>query len=76
MWTAAAGNPSGEPVGSVRGSNRLSVGKKERAPNEGPFLSALEKNDWIQTRAAEQLGISEGVLRYKMQKNRIRRPGS
>jgi DNA-binding NtrC family response regulator len=32
------------------------------------ILSALEKNDWIQTRAADFLGISERVLRYKMKK--------
>ena len=30
--------------------------------------SALEKNNWIQTRAARSLGISERVLRYKMAK--------
>ncbi len=32
------------------------------------LLDALENNDWIQTRAAESLGISERVLRYKMDK--------
>ena len=32
------------------------------------LLSALEKRDWIQTQAAEILGISERVLRYKMRK--------
>lgn len=32
------------------------------------ILSALERYDWIQTRAAESLGISERVLRYKMKK--------
>ncbi|VBB42945.1 Type 4 fimbriae expression regulatory protein PilR [uncultured Desulfatiglans sp.] len=40
------------------------------------ILSALEKNDWVQTRAADQLGISERVLRYKMHKAGIRKPGS
>jgi two-component system response regulator AtoC len=30
------------------------------------LLSALEEHDWVQTRAAEALGISERVLRYKM----------
>lgn len=30
--------------------------------------SALEKHNWIQTRAARSLGISERVLRYKMAK--------
>ncbi|MBF0378290.1 MAG: sigma-54-dependent Fis family transcriptional regulator [Desulfamplus sp.] len=30
--------------------------------------SALEKTDWIQTKAAQVLGISERVLRYKMKR--------
>lgn len=32
------------------------------------LLSSLEQHDWVQTRAAETLGISERVLRYKMKK--------
>ena len=32
------------------------------------LIDALENNDWVQTRAAESLGISERVLRYKMDK--------
>ena len=35
-------------------------------------MSALEKHDWVQTRAADSLGISERVLRYKMKKYRIK----
>ena len=35
------------------------------------IISALEKSDWVQTRAAERLGISERVLRYKMKKGGI-----
>lgn len=31
------------------------------------IITALEKNSWNQTRAAKSLGISERVLRYKMQ---------
>ncbi|WP_242445660.1 helix-turn-helix domain-containing protein [Chromatium okenii] len=34
---------------------------------------ALENAEWIQTRAADQLGISERVLRYKMGKYGLRR---
>jgi two-component system response regulator AtoC len=34
---------------------------------------ALEENGWVQTRAAESLGISERVLRYKMKKYGIRK---
>lgn len=40
------------------------------------ILSALEKSDWVQTRAAELLGISERVLRYKMKKSNIKRPAT
>ena len=36
------------------------------------LLDALEKHDWVQTRAAESLGISERVLRYKMGKAGIK----
>ena len=34
--------------------------------------SALEKNNGVQTRAAEMLGISERVLRYKMKKSGLK----
>ena len=37
------------------------------------ILHALEKNGWIQTRAAEELGISERVLRYKMGKHNLKK---
>jgi len=36
------------------------------------IISALETSDWIQTKAAERLGISERVLRYKMKKYGIK----
>ena len=36
------------------------------------LLSALEEHNWVQTRAAEALGISERVLRYKMGRAGIR----
>ncbi len=32
------------------------------------LTDALEKNSWVQTRAADSLGISERVLRYKMER--------
>ncbi len=35
------------------------------------LVSALEQNGWVQTRAAESLGISERVLRYKMKKHNL-----
>jgi Nif-specific regulatory protein len=35
------------------------------------IIKALEKNAWVQTKAADELGISERVLRYKMKKYKI-----
>ena len=53
-----------------------SLAERLEAVEQEMILSALEKSDWIQTRAAERLGISERVLRYKMKKGGIRRDGS
>lgn len=38
------------------------------------LLEALEKHDWVQTRAADTLGLSERVLRYKINKHKLRKP--
>lgn len=46
---------------------RLRIAEREM------LLAALERDEWIQTRAAEHLGISERVLRYKMDKHGIGR---
>ncbi len=35
------------------------------------LVDALERHHWVQTKAAEHLGISERVLRYKMEKLQI-----
>ncbi len=55
-----------------------SLSKKEAGRNdlkqrlaqveEEMLRDALKKHNWVQTRAAESLGISERVLRYKMEK--------
>jgi len=37
------------------------------------LIAALEEHQWVQTRAADSLGISERVLRYKMSKAGIRK---
>ncbi len=39
------------------------------------LLDALEEADWVQTRAARALGISERVLRYRMARAGISRKG-
>ncbi len=46
-------------------AERLATVEKEM------LVKALEKHGWVQTKAAESLGISERVLRYKMKKNNI-----
>ena len=43
-------------------SERLAAMEREM------IVAALEKHHWVQTKAAEELGISERVLRYKMNK--------
>lgn len=47
------------------------LSERLEAVEQEMILSALEKNGRIQTRAAEALGISERVLRYKMKKYNI-----
>ncbi|NLX17983.1 MAG: sigma-54-dependent Fis family transcriptional regulator [Desulfobulbus sp.] len=39
------------------------------------IIEALDRSGWVQTRAAESLGISERVLRYKMEKLGIEKKG-
>ncbi len=38
------------------------------------LIESLEQHDWVQTKAADALGISERVLRYKMAKHDIKKP--
>ena len=47
---------------------------KIEALEKREIVRALENASWVQTRAAESLGISERVLRYKMRKYGIKRP--
>ncbi|RJP45542.1 MAG: sigma-54-dependent Fis family transcriptional regulator [Desulfobacteraceae bacterium] len=49
-------------------TNRLEAVEREM------IMTALEKYDWNQSRAADSLGISERVLRYKMKKYLIISP--
>jgi two-component system sensor histidine kinase HydH len=43
------------------------------SPDELAAFAALDRTGGVQTRAAEELGISERVLRYKMGKHKIRK---
>lgn len=48
-------------------SDRLAAVEREM------LVTALDDNHWVQTKAAESLGISERVLRYKMNKAGIQK---
>ncbi len=54
----------------LRGSLNETLDTVER----GLIIDALKASGGVQTRAAEQLGISERVLRYKLKKYKIERP--
>ena len=57
---------------AVRSSGPLK--ERLRRMEREMILEALERNGWVQTRAAQELGISERVLRYRMERLNIRRP--
>lgn len=66
-------HPSDLP-GEIRRHEATTEGKlieRLNAMEREMILSALEQKDWVQTQAAEVLGISERVLRYKMKKHGI-----
>ncbi len=62
-----ADNDDEVPVVSLKGQLNETLDTVER----GLILDALKESDGIQTRAAERLGISERVLRYKLKKHKI-----
>lgn len=62
----SAGHAKKSDDSSLPLDRRLAAIEKEH------IINALEKHEWIQTRAADSLGISERVLRYKMKKLGIR----
>ena len=62
-----ADNNDNVPVVLLKGQLNETLDTVER----GLILEALKEADGIQTRAAERLGISERVLRYKLKKYKI-----
>lgn len=48
------------------------LARRLEAVEKEMLLTALERNDWVQTRAARSLGISERVLRYKITKYHLK----
>ncbi len=64
---------------TVESEEKICVAKRDGSLNEtletlerGLILDALKETGGVQTHAAEKLGISERVLRYKIRKHRIR----
>jgi len=46
----------------------LSLDERIEAIEKSIILEALKRNNWVKTRAAQELGISERVLRYRIRK--------
>ena len=60
-----------EEVRFHQAADRGTLAERLTAVEREMVVSALERNEWVQTRAAEALGISERVLRYKMKKHKL-----
>ena len=52
----------------VESNKNLSLPERLELIEKSLILEALKKNNWVKTRAAKELGISERVLRYRMEK--------
>ncbi len=61
---------SGEPETSTGSEDASSISGYEKAM----IVKALKDNDWNQSRAARELGISRDNLRYRLKKYNIARP--
>jgi two-component system response regulator AtoC len=62
-----------EEVRQYRATTQGTLAERLEAVEREMLLAALENTEWVQTRAAELLGISERVLRYKMAKHGIKK---
>jgi DNA-binding NtrC family response regulator len=56
---------------SNHSSDSSSLAARLEQVEQQMLLETLVQHDWVQTRAAKALGISERVLRYKMAKHKI-----
>ena len=64
-----------EAGGDLRGdvlSGNIGFEAAEKVFETDLIIKALERTDWVQTKAAELLGISRRILKYKMDKLGIR----
>jgi DNA-binding NtrC family response regulator len=55
-------------------NGRMSLEEAESEFNRDIILNALEKSDYVQSRAAKMLGITRRILKYKMDKLGISSP--
>ncbi len=53
---------------SVESNRNLSLPERLELIEKTIIIEALKKHNWVKTRAAKELGISERVLRYRMEK--------
>ena len=51
----------------------LSIKEKKAAYEKDIIIKALQNNNWNQSATAEELGLHESTLRYRMQKYRIKK---
>jgi two-component system response regulator AtoC len=68
-----------EAGGELRGdvlSGKIGFEAAEKAFETELILKALQRTNWVQTKAAEMLGISRRILKYKMDKLGISDQGS
>lgn len=64
MWQATKGNdPKMLELARKRG---------EMAAERDELLTVLEQTNWNRRRAAQILGVSEGTVRYRLKKHRIK----
>ncbi len=61
-------NEGGLPAGALKTSLKQTLDTVER----GLLIDALKESGGVQSRAAQKLGISERVLRYKLKKYKVR----
>jgi DNA-binding NtrC family response regulator len=63
------------PAPGAINSSGLAFGEAERMFETDMIVKALKKANFVQTRAAELLGISRRILKYKMDKLNINELG-
>ena len=60
--------PQDEPQKEEEGPAENQAGSKLEDMERGKLLEALERNRWVQSRAAKELGITLRMLGYRLKK--------